>query len=267
MRSLPAFKQWLAVVLPVSLSVTMISAAAASTLTITTASLAGGVDGTAYSQQLTSTGGTGKVTWKLANDSSLVAGLGLSTSGLVSGTPTASTNGPGNFTVVATDSASPANTATAVIPYIINPSSGGGGPTFYLAGLNQGFGVEANDGVGFFLLENQTVPSGGFKLSNFSGGYSDGSLWYSFVQQKAQSGEIASNGAGGITGTFDQNQAGQIAVDQTGSATYTATTTGRFVQLDGFNPKSALYFVSPNKAYAVNINGSTWSPLEEINHQ
>lgn len=89
-------------------------------LSITTKSLASGVVGTAYSAQLASSGGTGKVTWKLASGSSLVTGLTLSTAGAISGTPAAATSGTGSFTVIATDSASPAHTATAPIAYTIN---------------------------------------------------------------------------------------------------------------------------------------------------
>jgi hypothetical protein len=92
---------------------------------ITTNALMEGVEGTAYSGQLSSSGGDGAVTWKLASGSSLVAGLNLSAAGLVSGTPTGSTPGHGSFSVVATDSAKPANTATRSINYVINPSNGG----------------------------------------------------------------------------------------------------------------------------------------------
>lgn len=80
-------------------------------LTITSASpLPGGTVGTAYSQQLTATGGTGTLTWAVTIGT-LPAGLTLSTGGLLSGTPT--TAGTSTFTVTATDSATPtANTAT-----------------------------------------------------------------------------------------------------------------------------------------------------------
>ena len=55
-------------------------------LTITTTTLANGTVGTAYSQKLTSTGGTAPYTWSIASGT-LPAGLTLSTSGVISGTP------------------------------------------------------------------------------------------------------------------------------------------------------------------------------------
>jgi hypothetical protein len=78
-----------------------------SPLQITTSSLPGGFIGTSYSQTLVSTGGSGTKTWTLASGS-LPAGIGLSSAGVISGTPT--TAGLSNFTVRVTDTAS--NTAT-----------------------------------------------------------------------------------------------------------------------------------------------------------
>src|SRR5208283_1487392 len=163
MRSLPALKQWLAAVLPVSLLVTLFPVAAAASFTITTVSLPGGVDGTAYSQQLTSSGGTGAVTWKLGSEGSLVSGLSLSSSGLVSGTPTGSTNGPGNFTVVATDSAS--NVATAEIPYIINPENG----SFKVTTTSLPNGLQ-NQAYSFQLSSTGGTGTVAWKLTTGNGG-------------------------------------------------------------------------------------------------
>ena len=69
-------------------------------LTITTASLPNGVQGTAYSQTLTATGGTGTNTWSLASGT-LPAGLSLSAAGVISGTPTGT--GASTFTAQVTD--------------------------------------------------------------------------------------------------------------------------------------------------------------------
>jgi hypothetical protein len=125
MRNLFAFPQWLALLFPFGLAVTLIPSTAAASFTITTVSLPNGVDGVAFSDQLASANGTGTVTWKLSAGSSLVTGLHLSATGLVSGTATASTNGAGSFKVVATDSATPtAHSATATIVYSMNPENG-----------------------------------------------------------------------------------------------------------------------------------------------
>ena len=83
----------------------------ANPLSVTTTSLAGGVVGQSYSASLASSGGKGSVTWSLASGS-LPSGLTLNTStGAISGTPTA--GGTSTFTVQATDSGAPARTATS----------------------------------------------------------------------------------------------------------------------------------------------------------
>src|SRR4051812_16723008 len=73
------------------LSVT-IGGTGGSTVSITTRTLPAGVVGQPYSQQISATGGTGTYTFTATG---LPAGLTLSSSGLLSGTPTA----PGNFTL------------------------------------------------------------------------------------------------------------------------------------------------------------------------
>jgi subtilisin family serine protease len=81
----------------------------AAPLAISTTSLAAGTVGTSYSAALASTGGEPAITWSLASGS-LPSGLTLSSSGSISGTPSAS--GTYGFTVLATDSGSPVRTAT-----------------------------------------------------------------------------------------------------------------------------------------------------------
>lgn len=73
-------------------------------LTITTTALPGGSVGQAYSQILTAAGGTGTgLVWSITVGS-LPSGLTLSSTGAITGTPTA--NGTANFTVQVVDSAS-----------------------------------------------------------------------------------------------------------------------------------------------------------------
>src|SRR6185437_3706188 len=83
---------------------------------VATNTLPGGQVGTAYSQQLASSGGVGGVTWAVSSGS-LPTSLSLSSGGLISGTPTV--NGTFTFTVLATDSAS--NTAPQTFTIIITP--------------------------------------------------------------------------------------------------------------------------------------------------
>ena len=68
---------------------------------ITTVSLPDWTQGTAYSQQLAATGGTGTLDWTDLNGDLAASGLSLSMTGLVSGTPTSA--GPLSFTAQASD--------------------------------------------------------------------------------------------------------------------------------------------------------------------
>jgi len=89
-------------------------------LTLATSSLPAGTQGTAYSQTLTTGGGTSPYSWALVSGSSLPTGLTLSTTGVISGTPTGS--GTTSFTVKVTDSSSPLQTAQATLSVTIAAS-------------------------------------------------------------------------------------------------------------------------------------------------
>jgi hypothetical protein len=83
------------------------------TVAVTSASpLSQGTLNVAYTLTLAATGGTAPYAWSIASGS-LPAGLTLSAAGVISGTPTA--DGTSSFTVEATDSASPAQSATAAL--------------------------------------------------------------------------------------------------------------------------------------------------------
>ena len=87
---------------------------------VTTASLANWTVNTAgYLQTITSTGGIGTVTYAVTSGS-LPAGLSLSTSGVISGTPSTTTGSPFSFTVTATDSSSQTDTKSYTVT--INPA-------------------------------------------------------------------------------------------------------------------------------------------------
>ena len=74
-------------------------------LTITTTALPSAVSGTAYSQTISTTGGSsGGITFRLVNGV-LLDGLSLSSSGQITGTPTSAEGNVALFTVRATDSA------------------------------------------------------------------------------------------------------------------------------------------------------------------
>ncbi len=98
----------------------VINAAPPAKLAITTTSpLTPGMVGTAYSLTFAASGGTTPITWTVSTGA-LPAGLSLSSGGVLSGTPTAA--GTSTFTITATDSASPAQTATLPATLVINPA-------------------------------------------------------------------------------------------------------------------------------------------------
>jgi Putative Ig domain len=85
-------------------SFTLTVAAAVTPVSITTTSLPNGQQNTAYSGSLAATGGTTPYTWSVSSGA-LPIGLSLSSSGVISGTPTG--NGTSTFTVKVTDSTTP----------------------------------------------------------------------------------------------------------------------------------------------------------------
>jgi hypothetical protein len=93
-------------------------------LAITTTSLPGGAVGDSYAASLAAVNGTTPYSWGLASGSSLPAGLELTSSGDITGTPAA--GGTFSFTVQATDSTTPtAMTATQQLSITINPATPG----------------------------------------------------------------------------------------------------------------------------------------------
>jgi hypothetical protein len=174
----------------------------------------------------------------------------------------------GGTVTLAPDNAFSADYAVDAEGRVTLTNAGNHPPIFYLAGPNQGFGVDASSSVNFNQIENQTVPAGGFTADSYSGGYSVGSLWYGFMQETAFSGEETSEDATEtVNGTEDTNTQGMIAVDQTFSFTYAPAATGRFLKYKGSDAIGAIYLVSPTKAYTIDISGKPWSTLIEANHQ
>ncbi len=89
-------------------------------LSVATRTLPLAFTGSAYSQTLSAVGGTAPYSWSVTTGS-LPAGLSLDAStGVISGTPSGAP-GKSSFTVTATDSASPAATATADLSIMVRP--------------------------------------------------------------------------------------------------------------------------------------------------
>ena len=139
------------------------------TLTITSAAtLPIGYVGATYDQVLAASGGSGSgYTWALKAGSLLPAGLTLSSTGAITGKPTAS--GPSTFTITLTDSAS--NTANATFSLTINPAvsitNGTTLPSAYV-GSNYSLTMAATGGSGtgykWTVTSGSTLP-GGLTLS------------------------------------------------------------------------------------------------------
>lgn len=134
-------------------------------VSITTgATLPTGYVGSSYSQTLAATGGSGTgYTWAVASGSTLPAGLGLSSAGVLSGKPTAAGNP--SFTITVTDSAS--NTASATFTMTIAAGITISTPaalptTFVGASYSQTLAASGGSGSGYTwaVTSGSTLPAG-----------------------------------------------------------------------------------------------------------
>jgi hypothetical protein len=105
----------------------------------TTSPLISGSVGTAYSVQFAASGGTSPYTWSVATGSTLPAGLTLSATGLLSGTPTAAVSSA-SFGITVTDSETPPVSVTQTFMLTISgstsPSMLNGNFAFEFSGFN-----------------------------------------------------------------------------------------------------------------------------------
>ncbi|MCL1526428.1 putative Ig domain-containing protein [Xanthomonas nasturtii] len=157
-------------------------------VTVGPASLPGATAGSAYSQNLTASGGTAPYTFALSAGT-LPAGLTLSGTGVLSGTPTAS--GSFNFTVTATDSGGsptsgsraytltvagatvtlpatslPAGTAGQAYASALNPATGGIAPyTYAVTAGSLPAGITLNGSSGALTGTPSTVGTFAFTVT------------------------------------------------------------------------------------------------------
>jgi Putative Ig domain len=200
-------------------------------LSITTVAPAG-TQGVAYDFTLTASGGMAPYTWCVLNaqgacdssQSELPPGLSLSSSGEITGTP--STAGTFPFTIQATDSSSPPNTATAPLTIVINPAVGNsnlsGTYVFTFNGYSSG---------------NAVFIAGSF-AANGQGGFTAGELDYNDGQNPDKESIIGANS----TYTISPNGLGTmklVTVKRTYqfSVAITADGSGRLIQSDISNPQ------------------------------
>jgi len=136
-------------------------------LTITTTSpLPTAAVGSAYSVQFSATGGTSPYTWSVASGSTPPAGLTLSSTGLLSGTPTVAAS-PATFGITVTDSEAPPVSVTATFTLTIAGSQNTalltGSYAFESSGFNSAGAVITG---GSFTADGHGKITGGIEDSN-----------------------------------------------------------------------------------------------------
>jgi hypothetical protein len=169
----------------------------ASTLSITTASLPAGVPNTAYTATLAASGGLAPYTWSITLGS-LPAGVSLNaSSGVISGTPTATTDS--TVTVKVTDSQPTPATAAQILSLVVQPM----------------LPVGANDSL--------LTGSYAFRLAGITNGGSSGVDYGA-----AAIGSLTFDGAGNVTsGVEDLNSIGGLTSGNPVTGTYTVGTDNR----------------------------------------
>ena len=187
---------------------------------VTTTSLPNAAQLAAYNQSCTATGGNAPYTWSLVSGT-LPAGLSLSPSGQISGTPTSV--GTSNFTIQVADSSIPAQTATQGLSITVKPSQT---PS----------------------QTNNTELNGSYAFT-FNGltGNNSGSVVFAAV------GRFSADGAGNLTnGELDTNGigAGAVLIAQSFTGTYVIGADNRGVMTLDMGGASA------KLAFAMMANGN-----------
>jgi large repetitive protein len=173
-------------------------------LAITTTSLPGGSVSTAYSATVVASGGTQPYTWTVTSGT-LPAGLAInSTTGTISGTPTAT--GTSDFTVTATDSENPTVKASAALSIVINSASCPNNSTLtgrYAMMLNGWSNTAiATAAAGSFVADGNGNISGGIvDLNDQTNGPTNGTFTGTYCVASNNLATINLTYGGGITGT------------------------------------------------------------------
>lgn len=191
------------------LSITV--APAGGTLAITTTTLPGGSVGSAYSSTLAATGGTTPYSWSISGGT-LPGGLTLTQpSGLISGTPGAP--GTANFTVMVTDSSTPAQTDTQALTLAVAASGSQYDPPWATVAPTSTINHAYNSGQtsaqnGTALMAAMNALTAGQKLVIAAGTYSINSSFNLNVAGTV-SAPIFIEAATGATVIINQTNAGQ----------------------------------------------------------
>jgi hypothetical protein len=218
---------------------------AATPLSVTTTSLPNGQVGVAYSTTLAATGGATPYTWSLTSGT-LPTGLVLNTStGAISGTPTAAV-AAASLTFTVTDSSNPAQTSNANLSLTIAPATLRITTTSLPAGqvgvaYSATLGASGGTRPYTWSITSGTLP-GGLSLS-------------------ASTGAITGTPAGAVSGaplTFKVTDAGSPVQSATANFTITVTTNGTV----SISPRAAGLTVNQTLSVSATTNdpsGVTWT--------
>ena len=209
-------------------------------ITVNPASLTTGTAGTAYSQTITATGGSGSYTFSLTAGA-LPAGLSLNaSSGAITGTPSAS--GTSNFTVTATDGNSatgsraysitinaaitvnpaslPAGTVGTAYSQTVAATGGTGSYTFSVSSGTLPAGLSLNAGSGAITGTPTGAGSSSFTITATDGNSATGSRAYSVTINAAITVNPASLANGTVGSAYSQTVS---ATGGTGSYTFSVS--------------------------------------------
>ncbi|HZU21582.1 MAG TPA: DUF4082 domain-containing protein, partial [Terriglobales bacterium] len=229
------------------------------TLTITTSALANGTQNVAYSATLNATGGTPPLAWSLANGTTLPAGLSLSGSGSITGTPTVA--GTFSFTVQAQDSAVTPQSATRNLSITLAPNacpctitgtlSGAGGANARVAYSGTSSGAVNADGSGNYTIAN--LANGSYTVTPSNTGFVFSPASQSVSIAGANVGAVnftASVQTWSISGTISNGSGASVALSGAATASTTADSSGNY---SFSNLANGSYTVTPTKSgYTVN---------------
>jgi hypothetical protein len=207
----------------------------ASAMAISTSSLPSGTAAKSYATTLSATGGTAPYTWSIASGS-LPAGLTLSSSGTLSGTPT--TAGTSSFSIRAKDSESTPQTASKSLSMTI-ASAAPATPALVISTTSLP-GAKANTAYSTTLAA--TGGSGSYTWSILSGSLPSG---------------ISLSTSGTIAGTTSATGSFPLSVEVRDGSGHTATANETLAVASASTPTTSAIFYSPTSFINTQLPANT----------
>jgi hypothetical protein len=232
---------------------------------ITTTTLPGGTVGSAYNQITLTASGSTPITWSIEGGA-LPTGLSLSSSGIISGTP--STAGTFTFTVKATNSA---DSKTKELSIVISLGGGSNGSGIKWTVVNSPFDNQISD----IAFGNNTFVAGDY----------NGKIAYS--KDNGKTWTVVPTGTGAGTSTFGDNvingiaygnntfvavgTLGKIAYSKDDGKTWTAVTNSTFIANRNIQDiafgNNTFVAVGFNQIGYSKDDGKTWKQVTNTNYQ